>query len=124
LSIQVTYNLIKGVLGDIKMNGQAIKGVLGKNIKFLRSQKDFTQAILAEKADISIIFLSSIERGTKYPKPAILTRIAKALGVEIFELFKGDLVPSDSKEMMRQLSEDIAKKINAAVAEVFKQYLG
>lgn len=35
----------------------------------------------------------------KYPKPDILARIAKALGVEVFELFKGDLVPSDSKEM-------------------------
>jgi len=44
--------------------------------------------------------------------------------VEIFELFKGDLVPSDSKEMMSQLSEDITKKINVAVAEIFKQYMG
>ena len=106
------------------MDGQAIKAILGKNIKFLRTQRDFTQAVLAEKAEISIIFLSSIERGTKYPKPGILARIAKALEVEVFELFKGDLVPSDSKEMMSQLSEDITKKINVAVAEVFKQYLG
>ena len=106
------------------MDGQAIKAILGKNIKFLRIQRDFTQAVLAEKAEISIIFLSSIERGTKYPKPDILGRIAKALNVEVFELFKGDLVPSDSKEMMSQLSADITKKINVAVAEVFKQYLG
>lgn len=106
------------------MDGQVIKAILGKNIKSLRTQRVFTQAILAEKADISIIFLSSIERGTKYPKPDILARIAKALDVEVFELFKGDLVHSDSKEMMSQLSEDITKKINVAVAEVFKQYLG
>jgi transcriptional regulator with XRE-family HTH domain len=106
------------------MDGQAIKAILGKNIKSLRTRRDFTQAILAEQADISIIFLSSIERGTKYPKPDILARIAKALNVEVFELFKGDLVPSDSKEMIGQLSKDITKKINASVAEVFKQYLG
>jgi transcriptional regulator with XRE-family HTH domain len=106
------------------MDGKAIKAVLGKNIKSLRIQRGFTQAVLAEKADISIIFLSSIERGTKYPKPDILARIAKIFGVEVFELFKGDLVPSDSKEMMSQLSVDIAEKINTAVAEVFKQYLG
>ena len=106
------------------MDGQAIKAILGKNIKFLRTRWDFTQAVLAEKADISIIFLSSIERGTKYPKPDILARIAQALNVEVFELFKGDLVPSDSKEMMSQLSRDITKKIDVAVAEVFKQYLG
>ncbi|MDR1256586.1 MAG: helix-turn-helix domain-containing protein [Spirochaetaceae bacterium] len=106
------------------MDGQAIKAILGKNIKFLRTQRDFTQAVLAEKADISIIFLSSIERGTKYPKPSILARIAEALEVEVFELFKGDLVPFDSKEMMSRLSGDITSKINLALEDVFKQYLG
>jgi transcriptional regulator with XRE-family HTH domain len=106
------------------MDGRAIKATLGKNIKFLRTRRNFTQAVLAEKADISIIFLSSIERGTKYPKPDILARIAKVLEVEIFELFKGDLVPSNSKELISQLSEDITQKINLAVADVFKQYLG
>ncbi|MDR1444161.1 MAG: helix-turn-helix domain-containing protein [Treponema sp.] len=106
------------------MDGQAIKAVLGKNIKSLRSRKGFTQAVLAEKADISIIFLSSVERGTKYPKPDVLARIAKALEAEVFELFKGDLVPSNSRELLKSLSEDMSKKINLAVADVFKQYLG
>jgi transcriptional regulator with XRE-family HTH domain len=106
------------------MDGQAIKATLGKNIKFLRSRKEFTQAVLAEKADISIIFLSSIERGTKYPKPDILARIANALEVEVFELFKGDLVPSDSRELITRLSEDITGKLNSALKDVFKQYLG
>jgi transcriptional regulator with XRE-family HTH domain len=106
------------------MDGRAIKATLGKNIKFLRSQKEFTQAALAEKADISIIFLSSIERGTKYPKPDVLARIANALEVEVFELFKGDLVPSDSKELITRLSEDITSKLNLALEDVFKQYLG
>jgi transcriptional regulator with XRE-family HTH domain len=106
------------------MDGQAVKAVLGKNIKLLRTRQDFTQAVLAEKADISIIFLSSIERGAKYPKPDVLARIAKALEVEVFELFKGDLAPSDSKELLSQISEDITQKINAAVADVFKLYLG
>jgi len=106
------------------MDGKAIKAILGKNIKFLRAKRDFTQAVLAEKTDISIIFLSSIERGTKYPKPDVLARIAKALDVEVFELFKGDLVPSDSKKMMSQLSKEITRKINTAVTEIFKQYIG
>jgi transcriptional regulator with XRE-family HTH domain len=42
------------------MDGQALKTTLGKNIKLLRSCKGLTQANLAEKSDISIIFLSSI----------------------------------------------------------------
>jgi transcriptional regulator with XRE-family HTH domain len=106
------------------MDGQAIKAILGKNIKFLRSNKGLTQAVLAEKADISIIFLSSIERGTKYPQPDTLARIAKVLDVEVFELFKGDLVPSDSKKLVTHLSKDIKKKLNLALEDIFKQYLG
>jgi transcriptional regulator with XRE-family HTH domain len=106
------------------MDGQEIKAILGKNIKFLRTRKGLTQAVLAEKANISIIFISSIERGTKYPQPDILARIAKVLDVEVFELFKGDLVPSDSKKLITHLSKDIKKKVNTALEDIFKQYLG
>ena len=106
------------------MDGQAIKAILGKNIKFFRSRKGLTQAVLAEKADISIIFLSSIERGTKYPKADILGRIANVLEVEVFELYKGDLVPFDSKGLVIHLSKDIKNKLNSALEDIFKQYLG
>jgi transcriptional regulator with XRE-family HTH domain len=103
------------------MDGQA---ALGKNIKFLRFRKGYSQADLAEKADISIIFLSNIERGVKFPKPEVMSRIAKALDVEVSELFKTDVAPTESKEMISQLSEDITKNINQTIAEVFKHYLG
>jgi transcriptional regulator with XRE-family HTH domain len=106
------------------MEEQELKDVLGKNIKFFRSQRQLSQADLAEKAKISITFLSNIERGNNFPLAGTLCSIAKAFGVEVFELFKGDLVPSDNKEMMSQISEDITQKIHLAVADVFKQYLG
>jgi len=106
------------------MDGKAIKAILGKNIKFIRSERGLTQAVLAEKAGISIIFLSSIERGTKYPKADILARISQVLEVEAFELFKGDLVPSDSKNLVTHLSKDITVKLNSALDDIFKQYLG
>jgi hypothetical protein len=44
--------------------------------------------------------------------------------VEVFELFKGDLVPSDSKELVTRLSKDITKKLNTALEDIFTQYLG
>jgi transcriptional regulator with XRE-family HTH domain len=106
------------------MDGQTIKAVLGKNIKFLRFRREYSQADLAEKADISVIFLSNIERGVKFPKPEIMSRIARALEVEVFELFKADLAPINNREIMNRLSADIHRNINAAVDEVFKQYLG
>jgi transcriptional regulator with XRE-family HTH domain len=115
---------VEEVVGEWGMDGQAVKAVLGKNIKFLRSRKGFTQVALAEKADIPVIFLSSIERGTKCPKADILAKIAKVLKVEVFELFKGDLVPSDSKKLVTRFSKDITKKVNTALDDIFMQYLG
>lgn len=106
------------------MEEHELKDILGKNIKVFRSRKQLSQADLAEKAGISITFLSNIERGNNFPLAGTLCNLAKALDVEVFELFKGDLVPSDCKEVMSQLSEDIIQKIHLAVADVFKQYLG
>jgi transcriptional regulator with XRE-family HTH domain len=106
------------------MGGQGIKDTLGKNIKFLRFRRQYSQAVLAEKADISITFLSNIERGNKFPKPEILSKIAESLNVEVFELFKTDIVPQDSTELITCLSEDISRTLNAALRDVFKRYLG
>jgi transcriptional regulator with XRE-family HTH domain len=106
------------------MEEQELKDILGKNIKFFRSRRELSQADVADKAGISITFLSNIERGNNFPLAGTLCSLAKALGVEVFELFKGDLVPSDSKELINQLSEDITQKIHLAVADIFKQYLG
>jgi len=105
------------------MKGQEIKAILGKNIKFFRYRMEYSQADLAEKANISITFLSNIERGLKYPKPEILSQIAEGLNVNVYELFKADIVPEDNKELINRLSEDMSNKINKAMEGVFKQYL-
>ena len=104
------------------MDGQAIKATLGKNIKFLRFRREFSQADLAEKAEISIIFLSNIERGVKFPMPDVLARIAEALDVEVYELFKTSPVPEDGREALNRLSEDVTKKVIQTIGTVFKQY--
>ena len=105
------------------MGGQEIKATLGRNIKFLRFRRQYSQADLAEKADISIIYLSNIERGLKFPKPAILSQIAEGLGVNVYELFKTDVIPDDNRELINRLSEDATRQVNQALEGVFRQYL-
>jgi len=104
------------------MNGQKIKTILGKNIKFLRYRREYSQADLAEKANISITFLSNIERGLKYPKPDILSNIADSLEVNVHELFKTEIIPDDNKELINQLTEDMIQKVNQAMEKVITQY--
>jgi len=106
------------------METQEIKNILGRNIKYFRFHKQLSQSELAEKADISITFLSNIERGKMFPKVETLSRLTKSLNVSVFELFRDDLIPKNDKEMMNRLSEDMTKNVNLAMAEVFKQYMG
>ena len=103
------------------MDGKAVKAILGENVKFLRLRKGLTQAVLAEKADISVIFLSSIERGTKYPKAETVARLAKVLEVEIFELFIAKEAPAH-QIMINNLSVDIKKNVINLLDNIFKQY--
>jgi transcriptional regulator with XRE-family HTH domain len=105
------------------MDGKAVKAILGQNIKFFRLRKGMTQAVLAEKVGISVIFLSSIERGTKYPKADTVAHLAKVLEVEIFELFVSKEVPAH-QTMINNLSNDIKKNINTLLDNIFKQYSG
>jgi transcriptional regulator with XRE-family HTH domain len=106
------------------MDGQAIKDTLGKNIKILRARRGLSQADLSEKADISINFLSNIERGIKFPQPEMLSKLANALGVEVNKLFVEDLAAGDDSALLNHISEDLTKNVNLAMMEVFKRYLG
>ena len=106
------------------MNGQELKAILGKNVKFFRYRNEYSQADLAEKINISITFLSNIERGLKFPKPDIITRIADGLEIDVYELFKTDIIPENNKEIISRLSEDMTNKVNLAINDVFRQYLG
>ena len=113
------------------MDGQELKITLGKNIKLVRNHRQYSQALLAEKADISITFLSNIERGLKFPKPTVLTQIAESLGVEVYELFKTNsepniapiIVRNDSKKMVDRLSKVMIRKVNNTMEGVFKDFI-
>jgi transcriptional regulator with XRE-family HTH domain len=113
------------------MDGKEIKASLGKNIKKIRACRNYSQAILAEKADVSITYLSKIERGLKFPKPDILSQLANGLGVELYELFKTDYVPiatpvvetEYNKKIINRLSKEMTQKITRTMNGVFKRYL-
>ena len=57
--------------------------LLGKRIRELRKKKGLTQEELGARAGISYKYLGSIERGLENPSFRHLTKIARALGVEL-----------------------------------------
>ena len=103
------------------MTAAGLRQILSKNIKSLRNQRSLSQIELAEKADISIPFLSNIERGNKWPHPETLVKIAVALDVEVYTLFqeKTSPLPAIAREALVQFKNDVSvslhKSIKAAI---------
>jgi len=65
----------------------ALRTRFGKRLRTLRRERDFTQERFAELAEISVDFLSLVERGINGPSFDTLERIAKALRVPVRDLF-------------------------------------
>jgi len=63
--------------------------ILGDNLRQLRKQANFTQERLAEKAGLSVVFISLLENGWRTASMDSLLNIAKALGVELSDLVRG-----------------------------------
>jgi transcriptional regulator with XRE-family HTH domain len=106
------------------MDGQKLRDALGRNIKLFRFHRELSQADLAEKADISITFLSDIERGNKWPYPDTVVNLAKALNVAVYELFKLESdISNDEKALMTRFSDDMARVLNQSLVNVRQQYL-
>jgi XRE family transcriptional regulator, fatty acid utilization regulator len=70
----------------MNMNGENLRIVLGIKLKQLRSAKNYSLKDVAEKTDLSISYLSEIEKGKKYPKPEKIIALAEALGTTFDEL--------------------------------------
>ena len=104
------------------ITGQDLRITLGKGIRFYRQQRQLSQAALAEKADISITFLSKIERGIKYPTSDTVSAIANGLGVEVYELFRHDHSPAEHRNLFERFKIDITKNVLETLEAVYKAY--
>jgi transcriptional regulator with XRE-family HTH domain len=67
---------------------------LGQRIKALRRERALTQERLAERADISVSFLSMIEGGRRVPHLSTVARLADGLELPLVELFSFDAAVS------------------------------
>lgn len=64
---------------------------IGGRIRKLRTsaERKWTQEELAERANLSVSFLSMVERGERVPHVHTLADLAAALGIRLRDLFDG-----------------------------------
>lgn len=79
--------------------------LLGQRIKKLRKAKGFSQELLAEKIDKSVDAVSNIERGIFAPRIDTALDIARALDVQLFELFKIEEIATEDAQKTALLEE-------------------
>ncbi|MDR1108551.1 MAG: helix-turn-helix domain-containing protein [Spirochaetaceae bacterium] len=104
------------------ISGQDVRALLGRQIRFYRKKRQLSQATLAERADISITFLSSIERGLKYPTSETLSGIANGLGVELYRLFQEIETPAEHRLLLERFKLDITQSVMKSLEAVYAAY--
>ena len=99
------------------MDGNDLRHILSNNLKLLRNKRSLSQMELAEKAGISVTFLSNIERDNKWPYPETLMKLAEALDVEVHILFQNSKTskPANLDKVMPQFKKDLESALHKKV---------
>ena len=106
-----------------------IKINIGDNLRQLRRQQGITQEQLADLSDLSLNFISKIERKQKQNiSIKTLMALASALNVEPSDLFKGSKGPAGHRRQhvdllsrqLYKLPEDEAERLSIAFLQVVK----
>lgn len=77
---------------------------LGAQLKAAREKKNYTLKQLAERSDLSIGFISQVERGQTDPSLSSLKNLAAALDIKLRDLFDQE---SETHEIVRRDQGDV-----------------
>ena len=115
-------------------SGAEILEILSINIKNFRKEKSWTQEKLAEEAEMSVQAINFFEGKRRWPGEDSLSKIADALGVEVYQLFvpKGtkpiiiEKTPENEKiriQMTDEIVEEIRLSLNKSLDKIKKNSL-
>ena len=107
-------------------NEKDCRAILSRNIKRFRSRIGLSQLHLALELGISTTFLSDIETGRKWVSAQTLSKIAKTLKIEVYELFKPeksirDNVSAAIAQYLDDVDDTLIKSIEEAVRPAVKR---
>lgn len=97
--------------------------IIGERLKKARLEKNLTQEQLAEQIDVSIAFLSRVERGSSHINLKRLTQICNIPGISEGLILNGasedssDYLNADFKEILEKASPD-KQKLIYKIAEI------
>jgi len=105
------------------MTEQELKAIVSTNVKRYRNYREWTQAKLAEKLNISINFLSDIENGKKWISAANIAKFSSILNIEPFELFKpAEASAPDVGALFSRYNNDVVQTVSESLNQTYRYY--
>jgi len=99
-----------------------IREIFAKNLRENRRKCGLTQAQLAEKAQVSTHYIALIELARNIPKVETIERLAKALKVDVYELFIVPFSPAMEIEKYHgTIISSLKDIVKESVGEAFEQ---
>jgi transcriptional regulator with XRE-family HTH domain len=99
-------------VGSNKMT--SLREIFAHNLKKKRRNCRLSQAKFAEMVNVSTHHIATIETARNYPTLDLVERMAKALNIEIYELFTD---PHSTPVEMERLYQTVAKNIDHLITE-------
>jgi transcriptional regulator with XRE-family HTH domain len=101
----------------------AVAAVFGRRVRALRLARGLTQEQLGHAAGIDYKHLSAVERGAKAPSFEAIGKLARALGVEYWQLFVPDRRPTSGLDREIAAAIDGAGRLDPADVQEFLRAL-
>ncbi len=109
--------IVSPVSGLPEREVSEVQALLSLNLRRGRTRLGFSQARVAEECELTPNYISEIESGAKFPSAAVLSRIARVLGMRPAELFfeeqqwelrdRQDSIARFASELKTKLGDDI-----------------
>ncbi len=107
----------------MEINSESLRFILGIKIKQFRQTAGYSLKQLSEKTQLSVSYLSEIEKGKKYPKPEKIVQLAHALDRSFDELVSlqldDELNPLSALLNSPVLKDFPLKQFGIGLADVF-----
>jgi len=105
------------------MTENELRMIVRTNIKRYRNYRQWTQAQLAEKLEISVNFLCDIENGKRWISPASMVKFAHILNIEPYELFKPKDAPIPTVSgLLSKYNDEVIQAVSTSLKQVYDYY--
>ena len=88
---------------------------LGREIRRIREESGLTQEELAERAELSSIYIGTIENGKRDPSLWTVCSLAEGLGIPMVELFRPPPLVSEAAKTTATLFDKRPEDLGAAL---------